>query len=148
MALYNGLLATFALACARQTGRRLFYFLAAFPLVILLADALENVQLLGLTGQLPGGDVAPLLARLRFFTWLKWGGLALYCLLLAPYFWALAGRWRWVAAVGLAPALFGATALFIRGLPHELMALSIGVMFLLMTVYAFAVTNDERQGTN
>jgi hypothetical protein len=139
MALYNSFLATFALACARQTGRRVFTFLALLPVVILFADALENVQLLGLTRQLAlGGQLNTLLARLSFFTWLKWGGLTLYCLLIAPYFWRLGGRWRWAAAAGPVPALFAVVALFMRGLPHELMALAIGVMFLLMTIYAFA----------
>lgn len=144
MALYNGFLIAFALACARRTGNRYYYAVAALPLLIWVADALENVQLLSITRLLAAdtvepvlGQLRPLLDRLRLFTWLKWGGLALYFVLLWPYFRGLAGWARWIGVVGLLPALLAVAALFSRGLPNEMMALAIGVMFLLLTVYAW-----------
>lgn len=141
MALYNGFLGAFALAAARHSGRRFFYIPAAVAVVILAADALENVQLLGLTYRttLDGGSLDALLGRLRFYTWLKWGGLALYGLLIAVYFRGLSGRWRWVAAVAVLPAALAVVAQFARGLPHELMALAIGLMIVLLTIYAWQV---------
>ncbi len=146
MALYNGFLIAFALACARRTGRRAYYALAALPLLIWLADAMENVQLLAITRVLAAeatepilGQMLPLLDRLRLFTWLKWGGLALYFVLLWPYFRGRAGWARWIGVVGMLPALLAAAALFRRGLANELMALAIGVMFVLLTVYAWKI---------
>ena len=100
---------------------------------------MENVQLLGLTLQLEmdGGSMAAMLERLHFYTWLKWGGLALYFLLIAPTFRRLPGLWRGVWLVASLPALLAVVAFFRRGLPNELLALSIGVMFLLLTLYAW-----------
>lgn len=145
MALYSAFLGTFALAVARRTDRLYFYIPAALALVILYADALENVQLLGLTYrmELDGGSLAATLDRLHFYTWLKWGGLAVYFLLLAPYFRGLSGRWRWVWLPALLPAVLAAVAFLNRGLPNELMALAIGVMFLLLTVYAVRVARGR-----
>jgi hypothetical protein len=139
MALYGLFLCAFALACAWQTGRLFFAIPAALALLIPFADALENVQLLRLTYQTTagGGEMAGLLARLRWFTWLKWGGLAVYFLLLWPYFRGLADRWRWIGIIGILPALLAIIAVFNRGLPNELMALAIGLMFFLLTVYAW-----------
>lgn len=144
MALYNGFLIAFALACARHTGNRFYYVVAALPLLIWFADALENVQLLAITGVLAAdtvepilGQLLPLLDRLRLFTWLKWGGLALYFVLLWPYFRRSTGWARWIGIAGLLPALLAVAALSSRGLANELMALAIGVMFLLLTVYAW-----------
>jgi len=146
MALYNGFLVAFALACARRTGHRAYYALAALPLLIWFADALENVQLLAITRVLTTdatepilGQLLPLLDRLRLFTWLKWGGLAIYFVLLWPYFRGRTGWARWIGFVGLLPALLAAVALFRRGPANELMALAIGVMFVLLTVYAWKI---------
>jgi hypothetical protein len=144
MTLYGLFLSAFALACAGQTGNRYFYIPAVLALLIPLADAMENVQLLAVTRMLSEDGVSPileslspLLSRLRLFTWLKWGGLAVYFLLLNPYFRGLSSRWRWVWIVGLLPALLAVVALVARGLPNELMALAIGLMFLLLTFYAW-----------
>lgn len=144
MVLYSGCLFTFALVCARLTGRRIFYIPAALALLILFADAMENVQLLAITRLWDDGDIStilaqltPLLNRLRLFTWLKWGGLSLYFLLLIPYFRGLISSWRWVWLVAVLPALLAVVANFARGLPNELMALAIGLLFLLLTVYAW-----------
>jgi hypothetical protein len=148
MALYGLFLFAFALACVWQTGRLFFAIPAALALLIPFADALENVQLLSLTYQttVGGGAMAGLLARLRWFTWLKWGGLALYFVLLWPYFLGLSGRARWIGVVGILPALLAVLALLARGLPNELMALAIGVMFFLLTVYAWVrVASSRRQ---
>ena len=149
MALYASFLGVFALACARQTGQRFYYVPAILAAIILLADALENVHLLAITRVVSEADFAPslsrlspLLNRLRLFTWLKWGSLALYFLLMVAYFRQLPGRWRNVWLVALLPAVLAVAALFRRGLPNELMALSIGLMFLILTIYALRVGSE------
>jgi hypothetical protein len=141
MALYNGFLGTFALAAARHTRQTIYISAAILALVIFFADAMENIQLLGLTYrmQLDGGSLEATLARLHVYTWLKWGGLALYFLLLIPYFRDLSGPWRWVWVPALLPAVLAAAAFLNRGLANELLALSIGLMFLLLTAYALLV---------
>lgn len=147
MALYSAFLGTFALAVARRTDEPIYLIAAALALAILLADVLENVQLLGITYrmQLDGGSLIGALARLNVFTWLKWGGLAVYFLFIALYFHGTSGAWRHARLPALLPALFAAVAFFMRGLANELMALSIGVMFVLLTIYAlragFTATN-------
>lgn len=144
IALYGGCLLAFALTCFRLTGQRLYLVAAALAVAIMAADVLENVQLLAITRLMDDGDVSPILAqltpllnRLRLFTWLKWGGLAIFFLLLIPYFRGLTGPWRWVWLISLLPALLAVVANFARGLPNELMALAIGLLFLLLTVYAW-----------
>ncbi len=138
MTLYSAFLGTFALAAARRAGRPAFYVAAALAVVILFADAMENLQLLGLTFRmsLDGGSLTTTLERLHVYTWLKWGGLAVYFLLLAPYFRGLSGPWRWIWVAALLPAALAVVAFLSRGLANELMALSIGLLFLLLTGYA------------
>jgi hypothetical protein len=137
MALYGGCLAAFALTSARLTGRRIYMAAAALALAIVVADALENVQLLAITRDLGTADVGPALARLRLFTWLKWGGLALWFLLMRPAF-ARAGRLgSFIGLVAVLPLLLGVAAFLWPGLLSELFALSIGLLFLLLTIFAW-----------
>lgn len=145
MAVYSLFLFTFALAAARGAGRPALYAAAALAPLILAADALENVQLLGLTMrmQLEGGSLAATLDRLHVYTWLKWGGLAAYFVLIASYFRERPGVWRGIWLAAQLPALLAVLAFLRRGLPSELLALSVGVMFLLMTVFALKVSFKE-----
>lgn len=137
IALYGGCLLAFSLTCARLSGQRLYYALAALAVAIMAADMLENAQLLAITRDLGARPIEALLARLRLFTWLKWGGLALWFLLMRPYF-QRAGRFgRLLGLVSLLPLLLGIAAFFRPGLLSELFALTIGLLFLLLTVYAW-----------
>jgi hypothetical protein len=140
MILYGWFLAAFSLACARRTGNRLFYFAAATAGGIIIADAFENLQLLGLTYRvgLDGGYLDDLVMQLKVFTWLKWGGLALYFLMLWAYFHGQTGRLsRFTSFIALLPALSALLAFMRRGLLNELLALSVGLMFILITLYAW-----------
>lgn len=137
IALYGGCLLAFALTCARLTGQRLYFLAAALAVAIMAADVLENVQLLAITRDLGARSIDDLLTRLRLFTWLKWGGLALWFLLMRPYFQREARLGRFIGLVSLLPLLLGVVAFFQPGLLSELFALSIGLLFLLLTVYAW-----------
>lgn len=147
MALYGLLLFTFALAVARRTGHPGFYFAAALAPLIPLADALENVQLFDLTYglTLDGGSLVNELEWLRLFTRLKWGGLAAYFLLLTPYFRMMGGRWRALELFFVLPAIFALVAAFNRGLANELMALSTGLLFVVLTVESWRQVIAGRQ---
>jgi len=52
-----------------------------FALIVLLADVVENILLLQITGiytpELTDSELIPTLSKLHFVTWIKWGGLAL-----------------------------------------------------------------------
>lgn len=139
MVLYSLFLAVFALAAALETDQYTPRIAAALPLVILFADVMENVQLFRLTAQLglDGADMTPALGRLHLFTWLKWGGLALYFVLISGYFREQPGLWRFVWVTADIPALLAIWAFFWRGQVHEYMALSIGLLFLLLVVFAW-----------
>jgi len=134
---YGGFLTTFALVCARATRQPVFLLAAALAPLIMLADVLENVQLLAITARLGTTDIAVQLARLRWFTWLKWGGLALWFLLLRPYFLARGGFGRAIALASLLPLVLGVVAFLWPGLASELFALAVGLLFILLTVYAW-----------
>lgn len=136
MALYAGLMATFGLTAARLSGRRLYYGAAAVTLMVLAADILENIQLLNMTNHLASGDFADQLARLQLFTWLKWGGLALYFLMLIPFFNGTVGWGRAGVVLCALPFVLGILAFFNRGLLNELFALSVGLMFIFLTIYS------------
>jgi hypothetical protein len=137
IALYGGCLLAFALTCFRLTGERVYLLAATLAIAIMAADILENVQLLAITRQLSARPIDGLLARLRLFTWLKWGGLTLWFLLMRFYF-QRAGRFgRVIGLVCLLPLLLGVAAFVWPGLLSELFALAIGLLFLLLTVYAW-----------
>lgn len=137
IALYGGCLLAFSWVCFRTTRQRAYLLAAALAVAIMAADVLENVQLLTITGDLAARPIDDPLARLRLFTWLKWGGLALWFLLMRPYFQS-AGRFgRAIAWVSILPFLLGAAAFIWPGLLSELFALAIGLLFLLLTVYAW-----------
>lgn len=139
MLLYNGFLFTFALTCARLSGNRLYYVPAVLALGVLAADALENAQLLGITQALRQGeaDLNLYLARLHWFTWLKWGGIALIFLMLIPFFYRGDVFARFLAMFAAMPFVLALLAYFNRGILNELFALAIGATFLLMTIFCW-----------
>jgi len=135
--LYGGFLTTFALVCARATRRPVFLLAAGLAPLIMLADVLENIQLLTITARLGMPDMAANLARLHWFTWLKWGGLALWFLLMRPYFLARGSFGRAIALASFLPLALGVVAFLWPGLVTELFALAIGLLFILLTAYAW-----------
>jgi len=146
MLVYSMFLLTFAFACARLSGKKYLYAAVVMSLAVLLFDALENIQLLGITSKLESRDFAPQLARLHIFTWIKWGGIATILVLLAPYF--LSGgvfskALGWLAA---ATFLIGLGAFLHRSVLNEIFFLCIGLMFLSMTVYSFVRYRDIKKG--
>ncbi len=144
MALYGSFLFTFAVTCVRLTGNDLFYAAAVLAVVVVLADAAENIQLLRIMGNLAGGSFGEYLSRLKLYTWLKWGGLALGFMLLIPYFSKGNAYSRFIAMNAGFPFVLGMMAFFSRGLLNELFALSVALMFVLMIIYCFvtAVSAD------
>lgn len=137
IALYGGCLLAFSLVCYRLTGQRVYLLAAGLAVGIMAADVLENVQLLAITRELGARPIDDRLARLRLFTWLKWGGLALWFSIMRFYFLRTGRFGRFVGWVSVFPLLLGIASFTLPGLMSELFALSIGLLFLLLTLYAW-----------
>jgi len=143
---YGGFLFSFALTCIRISGNRLYYFSAGLAVLAPLFDILENVQLLAIMKALTAGDPAnmtPALGLLGVFTWLKWGALALYFVMLGPFLSSRGRYGRLVAIFSVLPVILGIVALMTApGLGKEIFALSITVMFLLLIIFSFTYRTD------
>lgn len=141
ISLYGLMLFLLALVAGWLTGSRIAYVAAALAFAVMMADILENLQLLAITAQWGQGTVSDELARLHLWTWLKWAGLAAYFLLLAPIFWRdLKGSGRLgrvIAIVALLPAVLTIPAYLLGGLVAEVFALSTGLVILLLTLFSW-----------
>lgn len=136
MALYCAFLFVFSMKVARLRGKRVYRLGGVLSLLILAGDLLENVLLLGITARLPTGAFDTQLMLLRFFTWQKWGGIALVFLILAPHF-SGGGRFsRAIAACSVLSAVLALAAFLHRGVLNEIFSLSVAVVFLLMISYS------------
>ncbi len=145
MLLYTSFLFFFSRACARTTGRRHYYAGSGLSIVILMADALENVQLLKITAKMAGSDIAGALVFLHVFTWIKWGGIAVVFLILALYFFRGGSSSKTIAVLGVVSFLLSVGAYCRRSVLNELMGLSVSLMFLAMIVYCFIYKHRKRR---
>lgn len=142
MILYSLFLFTFSVTCARIRKTPRYYLGALLSILVLLGDAMENLQLLRITAKLAEGGFERELQLLNYFTWLKWGGLTLVFLILSPFF--LTGRLttKVISLVGLSTAVLAIISFQNRSAVNEIFSLSVTVMFLLMIIYA--LTHRER----
>lgn len=137
MVLYSLFLFTFSVTCARIKRSSYYYLPALIAVLTLVGDVMENVQLLGITASLAEGGFEKELQLLFYFTWLKWGGLALIFLMLAPYFAGGGFTSKIIALVGFSTTVLGIFSFFRRSIINEVFAIAVAVMFLLMVIYAF-----------
>ncbi|MGD0820549.1 MAG: hypothetical protein ABSA71_07380 [Desulfomonilia bacterium] len=146
MVLYSAFLFVFCRRVALMRERKVYHLGSMLSLVILMGDFLENVQLLGITSRLGGGDFEHQLRLLRVFTWQKWGGITLIFLILMPYFLQGGILSRIIAACSALTVILAAVAYIHRGIANELFSLSVMVVFLLMISYSFIITREELSG--
>ncbi len=137
MLLYTSFLFFFSWVCVNVSRYKGYYAGCFMAIVILIGDALENVQLLGITAKINGVNFADELVRLHWFTWMKWGGLALFFLLLAPYFFKKGIFSKLTGVVGILTAFLSALAYLTRCAFTEVMVLSVALMFILLVAYSF-----------
>jgi len=138
MVLYSAFLFSFAGTAVKQSGHKLFYVGSLLAGVILLGDLLENVQMLRITAVIDSGNFDPQLALLPIFTWVKWGSLALYFLLISPYFFSADAIFpRIIGIVSILVFALGGAAFLNRSALNKYFALSIALMFVLMIGYSF-----------
>jgi len=147
LCLYGSFLMMFSLKTAAVTGKKRYAAGAVLAAAVLVADALENVQLLTITSRIDAGDFGRALFYLHVFTWMKWGGIVAVFLLLAPYFFGGGGLAKTIGLFGTACAVLAVPSYLHRSSLNEAFALAVGVVFLLMTVYAFIHREEGREAT-
>lgn len=143
MLLYSGFLFSFALLAAKQSGQKWVYAGVVLAVLALIGDALENVQLLTITANLQSGDFADALMRLHWFTWLKWGSLALYFLVIGIWFWGNGRFGKLISVTGILTFLLGLASFIQRGPTTEPFTLAVALMFLLMIIFCFTTKTEN-----
>ena len=143
MVLYSGFLFAFCLKVFQKTHQKHYMTGALIAVAVLLGDFLENIQLLGITAHLNTGDFLNELERLRFFTWLKWGGLCLVFAVLAEYFFRGRVFSKIIAGWAVLTVTAGIIAFMNRSFINEVFSLFVAVMFVLMIIYCFVYKREE-----
>ena len=142
MVLYSSFLFFFSFVCAKNTGQRYYYAGSMMAFVILVTDALENIQLLRITAKITSQDFGKELFFLHCFTWIKWGGITVVFLILAPYFFKGRTYSKVIAATGISSFILSILAYLNRSVLNELLGISVALMFLMMIVYCFIHKTD------
>jgi len=145
MVLYASFLFFFSFVCAKNTGQKHYYSACILSIVILIADIMENIQLLRITAKIIIDDFGKELFLLHWFTWIKWGGITIVFLILAPYFFKGRIYSKLVAVIGISSFILYILAYFNRSVLNELLGLSISLMFLLMIIYSFVFTAESEK---
>ncbi len=142
MFLYSLFLLMFCLKCAEISSKKYYYIGAVIALAVLAADALENIQLLGITANLETGDFKQHIAWLHLFTWIKWGGIAAIFLVL--FFWFINGGIfsKIIGITGVLSFVSGLLAFLNRSVLNEIFGLTVAVMFIMMILYCFIYKYD------
>jgi hypothetical protein len=137
MGLYSMFLLLFSTTCAKISQKPYYYFGAALAVAVLAGDAMENVQLLGITANLSTGDIATYLNLLIIYTWIKWGGVVLIFLTLSPWFFKGGLFSKIIGAIGIISFILAIAAFLNRSVVNEIFSMSVAVMFILMIIYCF-----------
>ena len=142
MFLYSLFLLMFCLKCAEISSKKYYYIGAVIAVAVLSADALENIQLLGITANLETGNFKQYLARLHLFTWMKWGGIAVIFLVL--FFWFIKGGIfsKIIGITGAWSFASGLLAFLSRSVLNELFGLTVALMFIMMIIYCLIYKYD------
>ena len=143
MVLYTSFLFFFSFVCAKNTGQKCYYAGSMLSFVILVADALENIQLLRITAKFASQDFGKELSLLHCFTWIKWGGITVVFLILAPYFFKGRSYSKVIAAIGISSFILSILAYLNRSVLNELLGLSVALMFPMMIVYSFIYKTES-----
>ena len=143
MVLYTSFLFFFSFVCAKITEQRYYYAGSMMAFVILVADALENIQLLRITAKITSQDFGQELSLLHCFTWIKWGGITVVFFILAPYFFKGRTYSKIIAAIGISSFILSVLAYLNRSVLNELLGLSVALMFLMMIVYSFIYKTES-----
>ena len=137
MVLYTAFLFFFSFVCAKNTRQKYYYAASFLSFAILIADAMENMQLLRITAKIASRDFGKELFFLHWFTWIKWGGITLVFLILSSYFFKGSIYSKIIAAMGISSFILSVLAYLNRSVFNELLGLSVALMFIMMIIYSF-----------
>ena len=139
MIMYSCFLACFCYACIENTGLKLFKICLAITPIIFLGDLFENIQLLGITQKISTKDFASELIYLQVFTWIKWGGLCIFSLLLSLYFIKGSLFSKIIGINGITCFILGICSFFYPSVINEIFTISIAFLFMLLIIYCFFI---------
>ena len=145
MVLYASFLFFFSFVCAKNTVQKLYYAGSMMAFVILVSDIFENIQLLSITAKITSQDFAKELSLLHYFTWMKWGGITIVFLILAPYFFKGRIYSKVIGSIGISSFILSVLAYLNRSVLNELLGLSVSLMFLMMIVYCFIYKTESKK---
>lgn len=137
MVQYSFFLGLFSLISYRLTGKKILFLSALLSLLALIGDIFENIQLFGISANALSGDYSSHLFMLHYWTWLKWGSLALAMFLIPLAIWEKRFLNNLLAILGLVTFILSVIALFYKPFICEFFGLSITLMFLLLIIYCF-----------
>lgn len=143
MLLYSSFLVSFAIIANKQRPMGILVLAVGLALLALVGDMLENLQLFQITTNLKSGDFVDSLTRLHWFTWLKWGSLAFYFLVIGVWFWGNGRFGKIITAVAELTFLLGLFAFITRGGITELFTLLVALTFLFMIIFCFITKVDN-----
>jgi len=143
MVLYASFLFFFSFVCAKNTGQKYYYTASFLSLFVLIADAMENIQLLRITSKIIDQDFVKELSLLHGFTWMKWGGITFVFFILSFYFYKNRVYSKVIAVTGISAFILSVFAYFNRSVLNELMGKSIALMFIMMIIYSFIYKTER-----
>src|SRR5262249_44904266 len=124
-AFYVGI--TLVLVSRGAVARGVAAAVVGLAIVMMAADALENLQLLRLAETVDPAAMAAPLSRLRVFPLVKWYALFAASALLVPSLWRTGGGWRWSAPLfALAAGLGFASVVHLPAIEWAIAPLGVG----------------------
>ncbi len=141
MIVYNLFLVVFFYKAAKTFNKN--WLMAGIPLsvIVLLADIIENVYLLQITGiytpEISDAELIPVLSKLHIVTWIKWGGLAVIFAIFSVKSMGKRILSHIEGVVFIIPLLFSFWAISNEPMGVSRFTLSIALAFFLLLFYCF-----------
>jgi hypothetical protein len=135
MLIYSSMLFFIANGILKLKKTRIMYLAMFLSFLILCSDALENLQIHQIIKQYKFENITSNLAWLNIFTWLKWISIASLFLLFAPYFFKESKFGIIIGTCCIACFILSIISYLTTGIWRELFAISVSVVFLLLTIY-------------
>lgn len=134
MLTYSLLLALVSFYFYKKTAQNIFLFAVILCPIILIGDALENLQIHFILKDYPNAfnNISNNLILLQIFTWIKWIALAIVFFILGRHISKQVARYFKMTSIMMLSLILGIVAFFARGVLLEVFALSIVLNFLLL----------------
>jgi hypothetical protein len=142
LAAYSSFLFLMAFKLRQLSDKPIVTYLMILAIIVGVADILENLQLLKLTSYYINERMQlapPVIAQLKIWTWIKWGGLAIYMSQIATVIISISrSSWRFLLIILLIPiCLLLAAIISNNSAMEDYLATSIFISFLCLTLFCF-----------